>query len=160
MPELWDRPIRHSVALRAVIPEKFTVRINRRVTIGAVQHGRIGCDANVPVSFNVRRFVLRDPMEQLTSNQAVHAIIAIAPSQLAETDFCQRGMVHRDRVMVQSLMFQMAFLTASDIAVKCRWLALQQRSFIRVASNALRRCRSFDRCVTGGAVMFQKCVSL
>ena len=69
-------------------------------------------------------------------------------------------MVHRDRMVVQSLMFPMAFLTTFNIAVKCRRLALQQRRFIRMASNALRRSHTFDRCVTGGTIMFQKCVSL
>ena len=124
MPETRDRPVRHSMALRTIIPEQFTVGINRRVTMGAVQDGRSGWDADVLVSFTVRRFVLRDPMEQLTADQAVHAIIAIALSQLAETDFCQRGMIHRGRMVMQSLMFQMAFLTTSDIAVKCCRLTL------------------------------------
>ena len=54
MPEFRDRPVRHSVALRTIIPEQFTVRINRRVTLGAVQHGRIGCDTDV-----IERRVLR-----------------------------------------------------------------------------------------------------
>ena len=78
------------MALSTIIPEQFTVRINRRVTASAVQHGRIGLDTDVTVRYIVRRFVLRDPIEQLTPDQAVHAIIAIALIQLAETDFCQR----------------------------------------------------------------------
>ena len=68
MPELRDRPVRHSVALSTIIPEQFTVRINRRVTVGAVQHGRIGFDTDATISFIARRFVLRDPIEQVTAD--------------------------------------------------------------------------------------------
>ena len=50
------------------MPEQFTVRINRRVTVSAVQHGRIGFDTDTTISFIARRFVLRDPIEQVTAD--------------------------------------------------------------------------------------------
>ena len=55
-------------------------------------------------------------------------------------------------------MLQMALGTTADAGVKGRRLSLQQRFVVGVADDALGRLDASDRCVTGGAVIFQVCV--
>jgi len=57
-------------------------------------------------------------------------------------------------------MFDVAISTRADVRVEGRRLALQECLVIRVTDNATGGLDSFDGCVAGSAIVFQKCVGL
>lgn len=80
--------------------------------------------------------------------------------QLAEADFSQREVVHVGRAFVSSLMLGVTLDATPHIGMECGWLALQQRFVVGMANDAIAGLDALDRRVTGGAIVFQKCVRL
>ncbi len=74
MAELWNRPLRRSVALGAILAEQVVVPIFGGMAARAIQDCLLRGDARIAFRPYIRGLVLVDPVEEIFPHQLVGTI--------------------------------------------------------------------------------------
>lgn len=160
MAELRNGPFCGRVTLRAVLAEQSEVPVLVPVATGAIQNHLLRRQVGAALPGFFFAGLLIDPAQEMCGRQTVFCVGVRITLELPESDAREGDVIHFCSARDKPLMLDVAIGARADVGMEGRRLALQECLVVRVADDATGGLDSFDGCVAGSAVVFQKRVAL
>jgi len=155
MAEFWNRPLRRSVALRAIGAEESEVVVFGLMTNRAIEQPFFRPQVRGDHLRRVACF-----FEPAFNLHHVHAGLLRLAFEFLEADTPKGDVIHLGRARHPALMFEMTGGARADLRMKGGRLTLEERLVVGMADDAVFRFHSFDRRVAGRAIILQRRVGL